>query len=301
MSFSSEVKETLCRLPVADRGEARAELSGMLMSAAIDDSGIAFETENDAVASRLQRLAAKLYGQDAFALTPLSAKAFGNRHVTRVACEDTAVCAQVKRDTRLGRRDKIPPVFLSKQRCVKSYLRGAFLGCGSMTTPKKSYRLELVADHADWLSDLGQTLASYDVAATLHAKDKGSVLRIRDGKSLSTFLGLIGASRAVLDIENEKIVRGMRGDANRLVNCDVANVEKLTKAASEQLAAIRVLDDAIGIEHLPPELSKIAAIRRDNPDYSLAEIGRAVDPPMSKTAVNYRMNKLKKMAQSYEK
>lgn len=300
MSFSSEVKKALCHLPVNDQGEGRAELSGLLMSATIDDAGIVFDTENPTVAGRLRLLSTKLY-QEGLNIQTTQEKQFGSRRIYRVYSDDKAFCERVVRDVRLGKRSKIPPYFLSKQRYVKGYLRGVFLGCGSMTTPQKSYRLELVSNNAAWLTDLGQTLGNYDIQTKLHIGEKQSVLRIRDGKSLSAFLGLIGANAAVLEIENVKILRGMRGNANRQVNCDVANVQKVTKASQSQMAAIRILDEAIGIENLPPELSKVAIVRRNNPDYSLAEIGKAVDPPMSKTAVNYRMNKLKKMAQSYKR
>lgn len=299
MSFSTEVKGELCHLPMADPGENRAELAGLLATAAIEKTVLKFATESAFVAGRLRKLSRALYGDGGLTLDFDGERPGGRRRLYRIGCEDAAQVKRICRDCRIGedgRIAKVPPYFLAHQKHLKAYLRGVFLGSGSITDPKKDYHLEIVHKGASLLESMAAILTGYGMKAKLHRRGGDQVLYLKDSGSIADFLGLIGAHKAMLRLEDLKIVREMRNDVNRQVNCDVANLHKTTTAAQSQIDVIRRIDDAVGIAQLPPDLKQLAALRLENPDYSLKELGEQMDPPMPKSAVNYRLNKLKKMA-----
>lgn len=308
MSFSGDVKRELCRLPLDDEGCMRAELAGMLVSSAVIDvspeNRVSFEfrSENAKTAGRLFHICDIVCGVKP-KITIDENKRFGHHHrIYRVSCDDDTEARAVLKDTRIlkfiekGSEFKISAVYLSRQRFLKSYLRGVFLACGSITDPNKDYHLELAGRHRAYLKNMEEILKSYDIHAVFHDRRTTSVLHIKDCDSVIAFLGMIGASRALLKIEDVRIMKEMRNGVNRQINCDMANVDKTMTAAQEQIRAIRVIDKTVGIDSLPENLRELADLRVMNPDASLKELGEMAHPPLGKSAVYRRFEKIKKIA-----
>ena len=101
-------------------------------------------------------------------------------------------------------------------------------------------------------------------------------------KRIGDFLRLIGASKAVLDFENARIVKYIRNTVNRQVNCETANVNKTIEAAVRQSRLIEKLVAKMGLERLPEDLQELALLRLEYPDENLRELGTKMDPPLSK-------------------
>ena len=119
---------------------------------------------------------------------------------------------------------------------------------------------------------------------------------IKEGEQISKFLALIGANKAVLQFEDIRIQKEMRGKVNRLVNCETANLNKTINASIEQIAAIKKLQQKGKFNNLDDNLKEIANLRIENPDMSLVELGKLLKNPVGKSGVNYRLKKIIQIA-----
>ena len=111
----------------------------------------------------------------------------------------------------------------------------------------------------------------------------------------------MGAHSALLHFENVRVMKEMRNQVNRLVNCETANVDKTVKAAVAQLEDIELIDSVIGLEELPPKLREVARLRREHPYASLQELGELMRPKLSKSGVNYRLRQIREKARQLDK
>ena len=126
---------------------------------------------------------------------------------------------------------------------------------------------------------------------SMKIKNKYSIY-LKDGEEISKFLALIGANKAVMQFEDIRIQREMRGKVNRLVNCETANLNKTINASIEQIAAIRKLQETGKFNKLNDNLKEIAFLRLENPNIALVELGKLLKEPVGKSGVNYRLKKI---------
>lgn len=119
---------------------------------------------------------------------------------------------------------------------------------------------------------------------------------IKDGEEISKFLALIEANKAVLEFEDIRIQKEMRGKVNRLVNCETANLNKTINASIEQIAAIKKLQETGKFNKLNDNLKEIANLRLENPDMPLSDLGQLLSKPVGKSGVNYRLKKIIEIA-----
>ncbi|MDD2413900.1 MAG: DNA-binding protein WhiA [Eubacteriaceae bacterium] len=310
MSFSTNIKQQLCRLPFEAQGCMRAELAGMLAAAAVitkERAVISFclTTESPAVAGRLHHLTRLMYSTGLNVQIDKN-KYFGKKRLYHVICDDDSLARQILKDARILKQQddgpdlyalQVPPYFLSRQRYIKHYMRGVFLAAGSASNPQKNYHIEMVGRHDAFLKNIGDILSEYDIRTIIGERKGTAVLHIKESASVVTFLGFIGAHKALLEIENVRIMKDMRNGVNRQVNCDVANLQKTTDAAYSQLDHIQKIKNKCGLDHLSPGLRQIAELRMLNPDVSIKELGELMVPPIGKSAAYHRLEKIKKIAQ----
>ncbi|MGF7186036.1 hypothetical protein GGQ84_002129 [Desulfitispora alkaliphila] len=185
--------------------------------------------------------------------------------------------------------------------CQRTYLRGVFLGGGSVNNPEGTYHLEIItADQIHGLQ-ISNLINNFDLNAKLVSRKKWWVVYIKGSEQIAGFLSLIGAHTAMLDFENVKVYKDMRNKVNRLVNCETANLTKTVDAALRQVECINSISRTIGLDKLSPGLQQIAKLRLEYPDTSLKELGEMCEPPVSKSGVNHRMRKIEKMAEDFKK
>ena len=128
MSFSSQIKEKLCKSEYGCMNCAAYELSGALMFGGnIGSDSIKFATENENIAKRITADINTAYGIQVE--TQVISK------VQRIIIDNIY---QVENITGgISQSDDIP-----FSCCRASFVRGAFLGGGSVTDPQKGYHME---------------------------------------------------------------------------------------------------------------------------------------------------------------
>lgn len=183
--------------------------------------------------------------------------------------------------------------------CDISFIKGAFLSCGTASDPNKSYHIEFVVPYKTLSLDLMKMLNDYGIKAKHMVRRYVNVIYIKDSESIEDLLALMGAHNAALEIINIKIYKDIRNITNRRLNFENANLTKTADAAFEQMKAIEAIKDKGIYPTLSDELKHIANIRYENPDASLREIGDMCDPPLSRSAVNHRLKKLIALANTY--
>lgn len=192
---------------------------------------------------------------------------------------------------------KSPTQAVSDAACDrKAMLRGLFLGCGSVNAPTSRYHLEFVAPTASWATAIKRLAESGGVKAGISDRGGQSVVYVKDGDSIVRLLSMMGASRAVMEFENIRVVREVSGEVNRRLNFETANIGKTIGSGLRQAAAIEQLEAAGTLERLPPALREMARWRSSNPELNLDEL--AVRMKLSKSAVNHRLRRLQQLARS---
>ena len=185
--------------------------------------------------------------------------------------------------------------------CKTAFLRGAFLAGGSVTDPSKGYHMELATTHQSVSKEANILIEDVMGFSPKTAARGGSrILYIKQSDQISDFLTFLGAPIASMGIMEAKLEKEMNNKVNRRCNCDDANTSKVVEAAQEQLAAIRILRQNGILEHLPGKLQQAAVARENNPEASLTELASMMEPPISKPAMNHRVQKLLKFAQEAE-
>ena len=127
-------------------------------------------------------------------------------------------------------------------------------------------------------------------------RKSGYSLYLKEGEEISKILALIGANSAVLKFEEIRVLRDMKNNINRKVNCETANLSKTINAAVKQIEAIKTLQKEGKFESLSESLKEIALIRLENPDASLTELGQMLKSPIGKSGVNHRLKQLEQLA-----
>ena len=260
MSFSSEVKAELAKQIDSKRHCQLAEL------AAIET----FAADHTHLAEKRRILAKKLFGD--------------------IPAEQLQ--QQIDR-TLHAQREQL----LSRNCCKRAFLRGAFLASGSISDPQKSYHFEIVCQEEAQARLLQQLYRTFELDAKVVQRKKYYIVYLKEGAQIVAALNVMGAYVALMNLENVRIFKEMRGSVNRIVNCETANINKVVGAACRQVEDIHYIQSKMGLDELPPALREMALIRLEYPDSSLKELGELCDPPVGKSGVNHRLRKLGELAE----
>ncbi len=316
MSFSSEVKKELARIEPAKKCCMLAEISGFLRVAGslrLAGGGrftIVASTEDAAIARHYKKLIKEYFGSTAGlevgeSTTPGKSKTRGYRYYLTISPDEKS--SQILRETGLllireGNdyfSDGIYPPIVSKKCDKKAYVRGIFLGCGTISDPKRSYQLEFVLQSRQIAMDLKKLLGSFvDLSANYIERNEDHVVYVKKGDYVSDMLGIMGADEALLEFENIRALKERKIAAQRLANCDSANLDKSLSASEEQQKWIRKIKDAGKWDYLPAQLQDVAELRMEHPDASLSDIGEMLSPPIKKPGVSKRFAKIKEIAEN---
>ena len=189
----------------------------------------------------------------------------------------------------------------SDEEYIKSFIRGIFLGAGSMNNPENKYHLEIAVSTKKMAFFVKELLENFEINMKLLEGKKTYSLYIKEGEEISRFLAFIGANSSVLKFEEVRVMRHMKNKVNRLVNCETANMNKTMNAAVEQIEAIQYLKNKKVFEKLEDSLKEIANIRLEHPDSPLSKLGKYLKEPIGKSGVNYRLKKIIEIAEELKK
>jgi hypothetical protein len=201
-------------------------------------------------------------------------------------------------DDKLGVTSTVLPRLVRKKCCALAYLRGAFLGGGFISNPKSNYHFEITTDNAMLAEGLQALLHRNQLTARINIRKRYFAVYLKNSDQIVRFLALVGAHKALLGWEDVRVVKEIRGQVNRLVNCDTANLNKAVKAALNQLEDIKVIEKEIGFRNLNRGLREFAQVRIRYPDVCLRELGQLMRPKLSKSAVAHRARRINKIADS---
>jgi len=220
------------------------------------------------------------------------------RYQLHVAGEERALAAFIEAgvlDARHAPVERPPKRVVGRSCCRGAYLRGAILGGGSLSGPRNPH-LELRTTSVDGAEFLRSVAAAHD--ARLAVLDRGShaAAYAKGIDAIEAVLTAAGSSHAVLVFEERSVIAGARGEANRLANADHANLVRTSRAAQEQLEAVRALQREGRLERLPDRLHEVARLRLRYPTLALRELAAKCDPPSTKASVHRRLRKVQELA-----
>ena len=300
MSFSNDVKNELSRIETNDVAGDKAELLGLLrMSGAIVirgmNVGIHFSTENAALARRaLQLLKSNYQVQTEVVITRSRRLKKNNRYQVQVIPSPQVSTALFELQLLSVESDLKNPL-LENHDCKRTFLRGAFLGGGSISRPSSDYHLEMVTENEDFAHTIIKIMQSFSLKAKLTDRKNEYIVYLKDGESIINFLSVIGAHNAMMELEKVRIVKEMRNNVNRAVNCETANLNKVVKAAVRQVRCIHYIDEHMGLAELPQPLQEVAKLRLEHQDVSLNDLVE-YSGGLGKSGINHRLKKLQEIA-----
>lgn len=181
----------------------------------------------------------------------------------------------------------------------KAIIRGAFLGSGTISEPRKAYHLEIYFKDEKSLSFCIKILTSYNVNVKSIKQNK-NILYIEEGESISNFLAFVGAKKSVLEFEDTRVVKEIRNNVNRQLNLENANLNKTILSSVKQINYIKLIKKKNKFNELTEKEKKLAEIRLKNPDASLEELRKMLGENISKSGVSHRMKKIEELAKSLE-
>lgn len=173
-----------------------------------------------------------------------------------------------------------------------AFVGGVFLACGSLTDPERDYHLEFAPPRTELASVIADILAEVGFTPKTVLRRGVPVIYFSDSEQIEDVLTFMDCGRLSMEIMNIKITKELRNAANRAANCDSANIDKVISASEAQIRAI----GAIGAENLPEELREIAELRLRYPEESLRDLGARLEPPLSRSGVNHRLERIMELA-----
>lgn len=283
MSFSSDLKEELSKINnLTKKEEIRYELLGYLISrnASIIKNNIRYATESEYNINRFSKLLKNLNINHNIQFD-------GKSFIITFKIKDCIEDVNIKNE-----QINIKELIKVNENEKKSIIRGAFLGAGSINNPEKEYHLEINLSNKNSLDYLFEIISNMDIKCKKLELDKKYSIYIKDGEEISRLIALLGANKSVLNFEDIRVQREMRGKVNRIVNCQTANLNKTINASVGQIEAIKKLQMNHKFNKLDENLKEIALLRLENPDISLVELGKKLKNPIGKSGVNYRLKKI---------
>ncbi len=292
MSFSSDVKTELCAERVDRKSLAVAEAYGVLLYChTFRPDEIRIITASPEFSERLPRLFRKAFSLTFDQLPPEDAL------FKRSFCFTDR--EKIGRILEAFGADPVGPIshhvnlgILEEPGCPEAFVRGAFLAGGSVTDPEKRFHLELSTSHHSVSRETRSILLEMDLDPKEASRAAHSLLYFKKADQISDFLARIGAPVASMNILTAKVDREMRNTVTRQINCDSANADKTVTAAMKQTSAIRKLVKRDGLDALPEPLRDAALLRLANPEASLSDLALLSDPPVSRSCLSHRLNKI---------
>lgn len=287
-SFSSKIKKELSQINnLNNKKLVKAELEGYLLTI----SSNKFITENQYNINRFSKLLGNL-GEDDY----------------KIEMQGKNFCITTKKKINIGVKEFSNNLETKNQNGLenlneemsdeeeRAMVRGAFMSSGSVTNPKNVYHLEIVFQVEKNAKIIKDILEKSEIESKILKRDKNYILYIKDGENISEFLAFIGANKSVLDFEDERVLKDMRNNVNRLVNCETANLNKTISSSVRQIEDIKLIKSKKKFDKLTDKEKELANLRIENPDASLSELGNLLEKPISKSGVNHRLEGIRKLA-----
>lgn len=306
MSYAEEVKNEAARYTEDDIGCLKVELAallymgGSILLGAGQTVGFSFSTANNAVARRVLSMWKQCFEVVPTVMVRRGQKLRKKNIYTLRVLPSVEAKASLEALGVFPVSDGLKKIDLQTSASKRALLRGAFLGGGSVNQPKGDYHLELVTGNISFAELLLKTIRQFKIGAKITDRKGDYLVYIKDGNGITAFLQRIGAVKAYLEFENVRVVKEMRNNVNRIVNCETANLQKTVEAAVRQVHQIEVIQRYYGLEQLPMKLKEAAQLRLQYPEAPLGELVELMNGTLSKSGLNHRFKKLADLAHELE-
>lgn len=299
MSFSSELKESLSKIPNLKNKElVKFELIGYLISnnTTCDKKNIYYSTINEYNINRFSKLLSNMEisnfkidikGKNYVITLPKIIK------IQEIEYKEKDIEISLDFEKQIQNLNNMKE---QEEMAIKALTRGIFLGSGSVNNPENKYHLEIILSNKRNAQIIKNLLSKMQIHLKELERKNGYSLYIKEGEEISRFLAFIGANSSVIKFEEIRVIREIKNNVNRKVNCETANLNKTINAAVRQIEAIKKLKETGKFKNLSDNLKEMANLRLENPDSSLVELGQMLKDPIGKSGVNHRLNQLIELA-----
>lgn len=292
-SFASDVRAELIALPIKNNCCRKALVMGLLIGAEPGEGPVwKVRFHDPAVSAFAGELFEKQFGKH---VEPTVSGACGHRYF------DYPVTAPTARKMLTALH--IPGNPLSGiiepkcENCQNAFLRGAFLSCGTVSDPHKSFHAEFRAPDQTVADALKGFLEEFGFSVRTVRRERGVGVYTKNSQTVEDVITFAGATRNLFAVINSRIERDLRNNENRATNCVAKNIEKTIAASSRQMDAINKLMEEGRLEGLPETLRQTALLRYRNPDATLDELAGMHDPVITKSGLNHRISRILELAE----
>lgn len=312
MSFSTDIKQEITETRIRRKGDAAAIISAFTLSigtltyaASIKKWSIHFISECETAILYIAKLSYRYFGME-FAINIIEQERLNAVYHEMYLYGDnltdflvTIGYMSLDENNEPSYNMRIPKERVVTETQKKAFLKGLFLACGTATEPHKAFHSEFVLKNSELCAFSYDLLREFGINCKISKRKSAEILYVKAGESLEDLFALLGASNAMLEIADVRILKQANNEANRGVNCINANIEKAARTAIRQADDIKLIISSIGFDAIPEQLKTVAEARLNNYEMNLSEL--AAEIGIGKSAVNYRLNKLSRMADEIRK
>lgn len=307
MSYTTDIKEEISK-NITSKSEMIAELSGYIRNNGHQTAtGFQLTTENPIICEKIEKQIETLY-EVKIQKESKDSPNFSKKELFVLTLEEKKdfiledIGYQDKNKIYL---DKPPQYIVGANEEIRAYLKGVFLSSGSINDPKTSrYHMELLIEQATEAVFVQKLLNLFDLNVKILTREKGYMLYIKEADKISDYLKIIRANNAVLYFENQRIYRNQKNQANRLNNCEQANMDKIVATATTQLDDIAIIEENLGTSLLDDKTQEALEYRKKYPEASLKELSQIISletgTSITKSGLNHRFRKIKELATRFK-
>ena len=302
MSYTTKIKNEISKIENT-KSESIAELSAFIRNNGyIDNNALYLTTENENILNRLIKFLTSLYDIKVD-LEKRDNLNFSKKKLSVIKITDKV--SYILQDIGYYSKDnnylEYPPNYIvGANEEIRAYLRGVFLCQGSINDPESSYHMELLVDKPDEAVFIQKLLNIFDLNAKILTRNSGYMIYIKEADKISDYLRILKANQAVLYFENIRIYHQEKNIANRLNNCEQANIDRIIQTANEQLKYINIIEENMGVELLDDKTKEALLYRKKYPESSLKELSEIISletgKNITKSGLNHRFRKIKELA-----
>lgn len=303
MSFSTDTKREICQKLSTRVPLQYSELYAMLvLGRSFTAESIIFKTENEHTFSHFIFLLNKLFKPKFEVIAPMRGESGRNKTYT-VTLTRPADCRRIFEHYGHDGREvtlRVNRANIEDEEQQRAFVRGAFLSCGSVTDPEKGYHLEFAVSFRNLCMDICRIVREIQdcsVAIKMLSRGGAYIAYVKDSEQITDLLTYMGAVNASMSIMGTKMLKQVRNTANRRANSEIANLQKTASASANQIKAIKRLKKSGKYNLLPDELKIVADLRYEYPELTLRQLGEMLDPPISRSGVNHRLEKIIRFAE----
>lgn len=308
MSFSSDIKEELTKVVNKEDNCKLAELAGFMITNCIitregEEFILKMSTESSATIKRAYNFFKSFYGITT--VTNIEKEKNQKENLYQLKISDKNDLEKIFKDSFININVALQVVIDDKDiirqndMTIKAFLRGVFIGAGSMVNPNTRYHLEIVANNNDNALFINSMIQELGINGKIIKRKKDYVIYLKEADAISTFLAAIGANRGTLSFEETRVIKDMRNQINRINNFENANFDKTLDASLMQIEDINLIKKNRYFQKMPEPLKELARLRLSYKEATLEELGNMLEPKLSRAGVSHRFKKIKEIADGF--